>query len=74
VLVDRENAAVFAVGDVDGGARRLRELLADEAMRRELGSRAADTAAQFSSDAMVEAYRSVYLRSASAPERLHRGS
>jgi glycosyltransferase involved in cell wall biosynthesis len=74
VLVDRENAAVFAVGDVEGGARRLRELLADEAMRRELGSRAAETARQFSSDAMVEAYRSVYLRSASAPERLHRGS
>jgi glycosyltransferase involved in cell wall biosynthesis len=74
VLVDRENAAVFAVGDVDGGIRRLRELLADQDLRGQLGSRAAETAAQFSSDAMVEAYRSVYLRSMIAPERLHRGS
>jgi glycosyltransferase involved in cell wall biosynthesis len=74
VLVDGENAAVFAVGDVEGGIRRLRQLLVDETLRGQLGSRAAETAAQFSSDAMVEAYRSVYARSASAPECLRRGS
>jgi len=72
--VDRENAAVFDVGDVDGGIRRLRELLADESLRLRLGDRAAASAARFSSDAMVDAYRSVYLRSANAPERLRRGS
>jgi glycosyltransferase involved in cell wall biosynthesis len=74
VLVDGENAAVFAVGDIDGGARRLRELLVDETLRTRLGDRAAVTAAQFSSEVMVDGYRSVYLRSASAPEHLLRGS
>jgi glycosyltransferase involved in cell wall biosynthesis len=74
VLVDDDNASVFDVGDVAGGTRRLRKLLADEALRRRLGRRGVATAAQFSSDSMVVAYLSVYLRSPTAPERLRRAS
>ena len=68
-----ETAAVFGVGDVDTGAARLRELLGDADLRQRLGARAATTAAQFSSERMVDGYNTLYSRSADLPDRLRRG-
>jgi glycosyltransferase involved in cell wall biosynthesis len=70
VLVDGENAAVFGVGDVDAGIARLRELLADDALRRRLGETATATSARFSSERMVDSYHALYRRSDNAPSHL----
>jgi glycosyltransferase involved in cell wall biosynthesis len=70
VLVDGENALVFAVGDVDAATVKLRSLLCDRALRGKLAQGAQATAQQYSVPRMVEAYRSIYGRVRNAPTAL----
>jgi glycosyltransferase involved in cell wall biosynthesis len=70
VLVDGENATVFAAGDVGDAIVRLRALLADGALRDRLAVGGASTAARFSADRMVDGYRRLYVRADEVPRRL----
>jgi glycosyltransferase involved in cell wall biosynthesis len=60
VLVDGVNASVFAVGDVADATVRLRRLLGDASLRRELGDAGVATASQFTSDHMAQEYEHLY--------------
>ncbi len=56
----RDGAATFTAGDVDGLARTLRELLADDAMRAELAARGAAAVRTLSWDRTARATAEVY--------------
>jgi glycosyltransferase involved in cell wall biosynthesis len=62
VLVDRVNALTFPVGDVEAGARALRELLVDESLRERLRGEATTTAQAYTAESMVDGYRQIYAR------------
>lgn len=68
VVVDGETGFLCAVGDVDGMAEAAMRLLSDEELRRRLGQAARRRAIeQFSQDAVVQRYRSIYQRVTGLP-------
>jgi N-acetyl-alpha-D-glucosaminyl L-malate synthase BshA len=68
VVVDGETGFLCAVGDVDGMAEAAMRLLADEELRQRLGRAARRRAIeQFSQDAVVQRYRSIYQRVTGLP-------
>lgn len=62
VLVGGRNASVFAIGDIDGGASHLRELLSNPALRAELSASAVLAASEFTVERMVDNYVELYGR------------
>jgi L-malate glycosyltransferase len=63
VVVDGETGFLCAVGDIDGMAEAAMRLLGDEELRQRLGRAARRRAVeQFSQDAVVQRYRSIYQR------------
>jgi glycosyltransferase involved in cell wall biosynthesis len=67
VLADGSNALTFAVGDVGAATAGLRELLSNDARRRELGEQAKASAQQFTAARMVEQYCELYRRHTGIP-------
>jgi L-malate glycosyltransferase len=68
VVVDGETGFLCEVGDVDGMAAAAMRLLADEDLRRRLGRQGRQRAIdQFSQDAVVQRYRSIYQRVTGLP-------
>jgi glycosyltransferase involved in cell wall biosynthesis len=70
VLVDGENALVFPVGDVAAATAKLRKLLCDPRLRRQISERAQVTAQKFGVAQMVDGYRAVYQRAEKVPQSL----
>jgi glycosyltransferase involved in cell wall biosynthesis len=62
VLVHGENAITFTVGDVNGAANGLRQLLADPVLRERLSAAGRRTASQHSASAMVANVGALYRR------------
>ena len=60
VVKDGENCLVFGVGDIEEAGRRLRELLADADLRRELSAAARSTASNYTAARVVSEYQAVY--------------
>ena len=68
VVVDGETGFLCAVGDVEGMAEATMRLLADEDLRRRLGRQGRQRAvAEFSQEAVVQRYRSIYQRVSGLP-------
>lgn len=60
VVRDAETGFAIAPGDVEHGARRVLELLADDALRARLAAAAARNVAEFDVDLMVRAQERIY--------------
>ena len=69
VLVDRQNALTFPVGDVAGATGALRELLRDAELRDTLSQNGRATADCYSVANMVDGYQLIYDRVGSGPPR-----
>jgi glycosyltransferase involved in cell wall biosynthesis len=62
VLVDGLNALTFEIGGTEEGSAKLRRLLRDGELRRQLGVRGVETAARYSVEHMVAEYSALYER------------